>query len=234
MGTAQGAGSLAAMRVLVTAGPTREYWDRVRFLSSAATGRLGILIAEALARRGHCCELVLGPTHLADPRAGGGGDARGGVAVQRVVCAREMLAACERVWPVCDAVVATAAVADHRPARVHAGKVEKGETGEGTATLALVRNPDILATLAQGRGRRPAIGFALQVEDAEPRARRKLVEKDLDAIVLDAPEALGAVSADFRILRRDGGVEELPGTDKAALAERLVDLLEELDAAARA
>ena len=211
------------MRVLVTAGPTREHWDRVRFLTSAATGRLGILMAAALTRRGHRCELVLGPTHLADP-------AGEGLRVHRVVSARDMLAACERVWPDCDALVATAAVADYRPAAPHVGKRPKGE---GPTRLELVRNPDVLATLAQGRGRRPAVGFALQVDDAEAHARRKLHEKDLDAIVLDAPEAMGAASADFRILRRGGAWTDLPGLDKAALAERLVDLLEELDAATR-
>jgi phosphopantothenoylcysteine decarboxylase/phosphopantothenate--cysteine ligase len=211
------------MRVLVTAGPTREHWDRVRFLTSAATGRLGIVLAEALAARGHGCELVLGPTHLGEPND----DL---IAVHRAVSARDLLAACERVWPECDAIVATAAVADYRPAAPVAGKRTKTA---GPVSLELVRNPDILATLAQGRGRRPAIGFALQVEDAEDHARRKLAEKDLDAIVLDGPEAMGAGTADFRILRRDGGWTDLPGLDKAALAERLVDLLEELDAANR-
>lgn len=212
------------MRVLVTAGPTREHWDRVRFLTSAATGRLGILLAEALARRGHGCDLVLGPTHLSAP-------ADDAIAVHAVVSARDMLAACERVWPACDALVATAAVADYRPAVRHAGKRAKGD---GPLALELERNPDVLATLAQARGRRPAIGFALQVDDALAHARRKLVEKDLDAIVLDAPEAMGGGAADFTILRRDGSRADLPGLAKSALAERLVDLLEELGSAARA
>ena len=207
------------MRVLVTAGPTREHWDRVRFLSSGATGRLGIELAAALVRRGHGCDLVLGPTHLAAPDVPG-------VSVHRVVSARDMLAACERVWPDSDALVATAAVADYRPAHPHQGKRPKSA---GPVTLELARNPDVLATLSQGRGRRPAVGFALQVEDAEENALRKLVEKDLDAIVLDAPEAMGEGRADYVILRRDGDRTDLPGLDKPTLADRLVDLLEELD-----
>mgnify|MGYP002623869398 CR=1 FL=1 len=211
------------MRVLVTAGPTREHWDAVRFLSSAATGRQGIVLAEALARRGHTCDLVLGPTHLDAP-------ADRAVTVHRVVTARDMLAAAERCWPECDALVATAAVSDYRPAVPHAGKRTKTE---GPVALELVRNPDILATLAAGRGRRPVIGFALQVEDAEHHARRKLEEKGLDAIVLDAPAAMGAAAADFRILAADGTWTDLPGTTKRALAEHLVDLLESLDAAPR-
>ena len=206
------------MRVLVTAGPTREHWDRIRFLSSAATGRLGILLAQALAGRGHECDLVLGPTHIEVAETGA-------IAVHRVVSARDMLAACERVWPECDAIVATAAVADYRPAHEHPGKRNKGD---GPLSLDLLRNPDVLATLSQGRGRRPAVGFALQVDDAVAHARRKMFEKDLDAIVLDGPDAMGVGAADFTILRRDGAVTGLPGLAKAELAERLVDLLEEL------
>ncbi len=212
------------MRVLVTAGPTREHLDAVRFLSNGATGRQGIELAAALARRGHEARLVLGPTHLPAPEAPG-------VCTVRVVSACEMLAACEREWPECDALVATAAVADHRPAVRHPGKPPKGATGE---TLALVRNPDIVATLAAGRGRRPVVGFALQVEDAEAEARRKLVAKGLDAIVVDAPAALGAERADFRLIRALGATAEWPGLTKRELAERLVELLVELDARARA
>ena len=206
------------MRVLITAGPTREYWDRVRFLSSGATGTLGIELAKALARRGHTAVLVLGPTHVPPPGVPA-------VSVHRVVSARDMLAACERLWPECDAVVGTAAVADYRPAQTHSGKRAKTD---GPVTLELVRNPDVLATLAQGKGRRPAVGFALQVEDAEMHAERKLREKDLDAIVLDRPEAMGDVVADYRILRGDGTWTACPGLDKTTLSERLVDLLESL------
>ncbi len=206
------------MRVLVTAGPTREHWDRVRFLTSAATGRLGIEFARALVRRGHTVALVLGPTTVVPPSLDG-------LEVRRVVSALDMLAACESLWPDCDAAVGTAAVADYRPAQQHEGKRAKTD---GPVTLELVRNPDVIATLAQGKGRRPVIGFALQVDDGEEHARRKLVAKDLDAIVLDRPEAMGDVVADYRILHRDGTWTECPGLDKPALAERLVDLLESL------
>lgn len=206
------------MRVLVTAGPTREHWDAVRFLTSGATGTLGIALGRALAARGHTAELVLGPTAVPVPDLGG-------LCVTRVVSARDMLAECERLWPECDALIATAAVADYRPAAPHEGKRAKTD---GPVSLELVRNPDILATLAQGKGRRPVIGFALQVEDAEAHAQRKLLDKDLDAIVLDGPSALGDVAADFRILRSDGTWTECAGVTKTELAERLVELLDSL------
>jgi len=204
------------MRVLVTAGPTREHLDRVRFISSASTGLMGIEVARAAAGAGHEAVLVLGPTHLVAPDGPR-------VRVRRIVTAVEMLAACREEWPRCDALVATAAVADWRPATSHEGKPEKA--AESTTTLPLVKNPDILAELAATKGARRVIGFALQVEDAEARARAKLVRKNLDAVVLDGPSALGADRADFRVIHADGSVREFPATSKADLARAIVALL---------
>jgi phosphopantothenoylcysteine decarboxylase/phosphopantothenate--cysteine ligase len=203
------------VRVLVTAGPTREHLDRVRFLTNASTGAMGIEVARAAAAAGHEAVLVLGPTHLAPPE-----DPR--VRVVRVVSALEMLAACEAEWPRCDALVATAAVADHRPARPDEGKPEKAA---GPQTLALVPNPDILATLAATKGARRCVGFALQVEDAERRAREKLARKHLDAIVLDSPDAMGAARADFTLILPEGAPVAMPGATKAAVATALVRFL---------
>jgi phosphopantothenoylcysteine decarboxylase/phosphopantothenate--cysteine ligase len=204
------------MRVLVTAGPTREHLDRVRFISSASTGLMGIEVAKAAAAAGHEAVLVLGPTHLAPPEGPR-------VRVRRVVSARDMLAACLDEWPNCDALVASAAVADRRPAHAHEGKPEKA--ADATTTLELVKNPDILAELAATKGMRRVIGFALQVEDAEARARAKLAKKNLDAVVLDGPSALGADRADFRLLLADGGSRDFPATSKADLAREIVALL---------
>jgi phosphopantothenoylcysteine decarboxylase/phosphopantothenate--cysteine ligase len=203
------------MRILITAGPTREPLDAVRFLTNAATGRLGIEIAEAAVRAGHDADLVLGPTHLDAPQ-------HSQITVRRVTTALEMLAACEAAWPACDALIATAAVSDWRPAAAAAGKPDKASTARA---LDLVPNPDIVATLAATKGSRPVIGFALQVEDAVARARAKLVRKGLDAIVLDSPAALGADRADFTILRADGSSISLPGCTKRDLATRLVTTL---------
>jgi len=204
------------MRVLVTAGPTREHLDRVRFLSSASTGLMGIEVANAAAAAGHEAVLVLGPTHLAAPT-----DAR--IRVRRVVSARDMLAACREEWPRCDALVAAAAVADFRPAHAHEGKPEKA--ADETTSLALVKNPDVLSELAAGKGARRVIGFALQVEDAESRARAKLAKKNLDAVVLDGPSALGADRADFRVIFADGRTRDFPATSKADLAREIVAML---------
>lgn len=203
------------MRLLITAGPTREHWDAVRFLSSAATGRLGIELARAARDAGHRAVLVLGPTHLTPPDDPA-------IEVERVVSARDMLAACRRHWATCDALVATAAVADYRPAERHAGKRTKTD---GNVTLELARNPDILATLAAEKGTRRVLGFALQVEDARAHALRKLREKGLDGIVLDDPSALGAAAADFLLLLPDGSERAFPACSKADLARELVAVL---------
>lgn len=203
------------MRILVTAGPTREHLDRVRFLTSASTGLMGIEVARAAAAAGHEAVLVLGPTHLDPP-------ANPRIRVRRIVSALDLLAACREEWPACDALVATAAVSDWRPAHPHPGKPEKTE---GPVSLELVRNPDVLADLASSKGARRVVGFALQVEDAERRARAKLERKDLDAIVLDDPSAMGAARADFRILLRDGSVRSLPAATKADLAREIVAFL---------
>jgi len=208
-------GAAADVRVLVTAGPTREHLDRVRFLTNASTGRMGIEVARAAAAAGHEAVLVLGPTHLVAPESPR-------IRVRRVVSAAEMLAACEEEWPACDALVAAAAVADHRPAHCSDGKPEKWS---GPQSIDLVPNPDILATLAATKAGRRCVGFALQVEDAERRARDKLVRKGLDAVVLDSPDAMGAERSDFTLIPRDGPPVALPGASKADVAAAILRFL---------
>jgi phosphopantothenoylcysteine decarboxylase/phosphopantothenate--cysteine ligase len=200
------------VRVLVTAGPTREPLDAVRFFSNAATGLLGIEVARAAVAAGHEAVLVLGPTHLEAPAAPG-------LEVLRVTTGLEMLEAAAAAWSRCDALVATAAVSDWRPARPSPGKPEKRP---GTLTVEMVPNPDILATLSATKGRRVCVGFALQVEDAERRAREKLVRKALDLVVLDSPAELGATHGTFRLIPREGPARDLVGVSKADLARELV------------
>jgi phosphopantothenoylcysteine decarboxylase/phosphopantothenate--cysteine ligase len=203
------------VRVLVTAGPTREPLDAVRFLTNASTGRMGMEVARAAADAGHEAVLVLGPTHLAPPE-----HAR--IRVIRVGTAVEMLDACLVEWPSCDALVATAAVSDFRFASPSAGKPEKPA---GPVSVELVPNPDVLATLAAAKGARRVVGFALQVEDAERRAREKLVRKNCDLVVLDAPAAMGADRSDFTLIPRDGPSQRMPGASKSEVAARIVAAL---------
>lgn len=210
------------MRFLVTAGPTREPIDPVRFLSNRSSGRMGYAIAAALAARGHGVALVSGPVALAAPR---------GVERIDVETAREMLAACEREWPGCDGLFAVAAVADFRPATVSERKLKRG-AGEG-GTLELVPNPDVLATLAAAKGDRLVVGFALESEPGEAEARRKMADKGLDFVCLNGPEAQGAERSGLLLLGRDGSSARLGPAAKPELAEALCERVLKVFAASR-
>lgn len=173
---------LTGKRLLLTAGPTYEDLDPVRYLGNRSTGRMGIALAEAAARRGVRVDLVLGPTPLTCTAAG--------VDVRRVRSAREMHAVTVAAWPQADAAILAAAVADYRPDNVAEQKIKKGEK---PLSIKLVRNPDIAAEL--GREKRPhqrLIGFALETENGLVNARRKLKRKHLDFIVLNSPNDAGA------------------------------------------
>jgi phosphopantothenoylcysteine decarboxylase/phosphopantothenate--cysteine ligase len=160
------------LRCLLTAGPTREHLDPVRFLSNGSSGKMGYALAAAAAGRGWQVDLVSGPVALAEPA---------GVRVQRVVSAADMLAACEPLFPACDVFIAVAAVADYRPKQISARKEKKQG---GPVTLELVPTVDILRTLAAHKQpHQVVVGFAAETHDVEAYARRKLAEKRLDWIV---------------------------------------------------
>ncbi len=203
------------MRILVSAGPTREMIDAVRYLSNLSSGRLGYAVATAAAARGHEVHLVSGPVALSPPP---------GIRVTNVVSAHDMRDAIEDAWPNVDALVMTAAVADYRPVRPYDGKLKKTE---GPLILELTRNPDILRTLAPRKGPRVVVGFALEVQDAEAEALRKLQSKGMDLLVLNGPDNLGSETARCRLLTRQGFEAPLELT-KAELAEVLIDRVEGL------
>ena len=202
------------LHFLVTAGPTREPLDDVRFLSNASSGRLGFAVAAAAALAGHRVTLVAGPVALRPPA---------GVKTVPVVTALEMRDAVRAAFPSADALVMTAAVSDHRPARRRRGKEKKGAS---RVLLPLVRNPDIVAEAGRKKGARVVVGFAVEVAGALSHARRKLREKRLDALCLCSPAAFEASSADYRFLLPGGTVEVMPGVPKAALARRIVEFVE--------
>lgn len=182
------------MRILITAGPTREYLDDVRYLSNASSGQMGYALAAAAIRAGHQCVLVSGPTMLTAPQ---------GCEFHPVETTQQMLSACEAAWPGCDGVIAAAAVCDYRPAQRVSGKLSK--TGHGM-TLELVETPDILAMLGATRGTRWNVGFALEAQDARARALQKLQRKHCDAIVLNRPTAIGSADNSVELLDPSGDV----------------------------
>jgi phosphopantothenoylcysteine decarboxylase / phosphopantothenate---cysteine ligase len=208
--------SRARLRVVVTAGPTREAIDPVRYLSNVSSGRMGFEIAAAAQRAG--CEVVLiaGPVRLATPP---------GVERVDVESARDMLTAVRRAFARADALFMAAAVADWRPKRRLSGKWRKKDDGSDSATLELVKNPDVLATVARRKGHRVVVAFALETGDGLRRARRKLVRKNADFIVLNDESALNAERSSVTILGRDGSTLRIARKQKREIAERLLGLL---------
>ena len=171
-------GSLEGMSVLVGAGRTEEPLDPVRVLTNRSSGRMGVALAEAARERGARVTLVAGPMSVEPP---------GGVEVVAVRTAAEMQAAMARAAGQADVVVMAAAVADYRPARARAGKIERAD---GPMTLELTPNPDILAGLsARRRPGQVLVGFALETRPDTGRARRKLAAKGVDLMVLNTPRA---------------------------------------------
>lgn len=165
---------LAGLRVLVTAGPTVEPIDPVRYLTNSSSGKMGYAVAEAAARRGADVTLVSGPVTLQPPA---------GVHTVRVRTARDMLQACEEAFQNTDIVVCAAAVADMRPEVAAASKLKKATDAEALSTIHLVENPDILATLGAAKGRRTVVGFAAETDDVVANGRAKLEKKHADLIV---------------------------------------------------
>jgi len=173
---------LKGKTILITAGPTYEDLDPVRYLGNRSTGRMGIAVADAAAARGAKVDLVLGPTELTTNTKG--------VTTHNVRSAREMHAVSVLKWRKADAGILAAAVADYRPSRTQAGKIKKKD---GPLTVKLVRNPDIAAELGQEKKpHQRLIGFALETENGLGNARTKLEKKNLDLIVLNSPNDEGA------------------------------------------
>jgi phosphopantothenoylcysteine decarboxylase/phosphopantothenate--cysteine ligase len=211
---------LAGERVVVTAGPTRERIDPVRFLSNASTGTMGIELAREALARGASVDLILGPTLVQPPI---------GVRAERVVCAQEMYEATLSVAPQADIVVASAAVVDWRPVRTFSQKVKKSEID---STLRLEPTPDILATLGSRKGKAFLVGFAAETQSLEQHAREKLHGKHLDAIAVNDVSGdetgFGIGDAALTVLWGAQGRAVLSRSSKREVARKLWDVLLEV------
>ncbi len=216
-------GAMLGRQVVVSAGPTYEDLDPVRYLGNRSSGRMGYAIAAEAARRGAHVVLVSGPTKLQPPA---------GVQVTRVRSAQEMARAVAEHAAGADAVVMAAAVADYTPERGAADV--KMPKGDGPLTLTLVRTPDILADLGRARGGAPTpilVGFAAETGDPRPRARQKLAAKQIDFIVANDVSREGAgfdTETNAATFITADGEEEQPLQPKAELAARLLDRIEQL------
>ncbi len=208
-------GDLAGEVVLVTAGPTREPLDPVRYISNRSSGKMGYAVAEAAARRGARVILVSGPTALAPPRE---------AELVSVETAQEMYEAVLKHLEAATVVIKAAAVADYRPKQVAREKIKKDER---VPEVTLESTRDILAEVGKRKGRRILVGFAAETHDLVANARRKLQRKNLDLMVANDVSQPGAgFDADtnvVKILDAKGGVEELPLQSKGSVADRILD-----------
>ncbi|MEW6272098.1 MAG: bifunctional phosphopantothenoylcysteine decarboxylase/phosphopantothenate--cysteine ligase CoaBC [Thermodesulfobacteriota bacterium] len=214
VGAALAPQDLAGETVLVTAGPTREYLDPVRFLSNRSSGKMGFAVARAAARRGARVVLVAGPTALRDPR---------NVDVIRVESAHEMAAAVDAHVADASVVVAAAAVADYRPKRRAADKPAKVQ---GTVKLELETTRDIVASIGRARRDRIVVGFAAETGDPVARAREKMARKGLDLVVANDVTAEGAgfdVETNVVTLIEAREERRLPLLDKDDVADAILD-----------
>ncbi len=208
---------LKGRRVVITAGPTREYLDDIRFLSNESTGRMGHALARLASRRGARVTLVLGPCSL---------PSLDGVRVVPVVSTRDLLVATRAAAADADIVLFAAAPSDFRPRTRRKGK--PGREATGAIALDLVATPDVAAALGRGKGQRLHVGFALEVGGGEARARRKLARKRLDAIVLNGPANFGAGGGEAHWLPRGEPAVALRTSSKAVLARGILDRVERL------
>ncbi len=226
LGAPPPAGDLAGSAVLVTAGPTVEDIDPVRFLSNRSSGRMGYALAEAARDRGAHVVLVSGPTALEAPR---------GIEVVPVRSASDMERAVASRADAADIIVMAAAVSDYRPAERSPRKIKKSD---GEAPLRLVRNPDILGGLGARKGGRILVGFAAETDAVLENAAEKLRGKGLDLIVANevgrSDRGFATKNNAAVILDAAGGSVELPLMSKRELADRLWDRVVELRQAAKA
>ena len=210
-------GVLAGQKLLITAGPTREALDPVRYLTNRSSGKMGYAVAAAAARAGAEVVVVSGPVSLAAPR---------GVRLVQVETAAQMRDAVQAELPGAAAFIAAAAVADYRPAHPAAHKLKKHA---GEMVVELVRNPDILAEVAASPARPFVVGFAAETQDVEENARLKLERKSLDMIAANKVGGDCGFDRDENALLVlwSGGRQDLGSGSKAELADRLIGLIAE-------
>jgi phosphopantothenoylcysteine decarboxylase/phosphopantothenate--cysteine ligase len=207
-------------KLLITAGPTREMLDPVRFLSNLSTGEMGYALAKAAVSRGYQVSLVSGPVALKPPA---------GVRFYPVISALQMKETCAELFPKHDSLIMTAAVCDFMPAGIQRHKIPS----ERGLTLKLKRTPDILASLAKRKGRRVVIGFCLETRDLIRRATAKLIRKKLDGIVANfygsGRVPFGKRRVEMHLIDANSGALRLADRSKDQIARELLKWMERLN-----
>ncbi len=212
-------------KILVSAGPTQEPLDPVRFITNPSTGKMGFALASSAMRRGGEVILVSGPTNLSPPSCSLAGKKAGGVKFIPVRTALQMRKAIFRNLKGVDVLIMAAAVSDYRPKKVSKRKIKKRR---GAFLLKLEPTPDILYEVGRRKEGRILVGFSIETEDLVKNAKAKLRKKNLDLIVANDPNGFGSPTNVVKIIDRDGKVESLPRMSKEKIAERVFDRVKEI------
>jgi phosphopantothenoylcysteine decarboxylase/phosphopantothenate--cysteine ligase len=207
----------SSIRCLITAGPTREFIDPVRFLSNPSTGKMGYAIAEAAVAAGWTVDLVAGPVALKEPDD---------VVLYPVVSAEEMFQHVDALFDACDVLIMAAAVSDFRPVKQHAQKEKKGDA---SMTIEFERTVDILKTMTQRKVQQTVVGFAAETNNVDAYARKKLEQKNLDWIVANKVGepgiGFGADTNEVTLIAADGSSLKIGPATKAEIAKQLIQLI---------
>ena len=207
----------SSIRCLITAGPTREFIDPVRFISNPSTGKMGFALAEAALEAGWNVDLVAGPVAIEEPD---------GAILYPVVTAEEMFHQVDALFDACDVLIMTAAVSDFRPVVQHKQKEKKGDA---SMSIEFERTIDILKTMTERKAQQTVVGFAAETNDVVTYAKKKLSEKDLDFIVANqvgqAGKGFAADSNEVILIAADGSSVNLGPSSKAAIAQELIQLV---------
>ncbi len=202
------------MRFLITAGPTREQLDPVRFISNPSSGRMGLALARAALSRGHEVTLVLGPVHARLPQKAN---------IIHVQSTEQMARACSKHFGRADCLLMAAAVCDYQPAKRSTAKIKKSSA---PMTIKLKPTTDILAQLARKKRGQLLIGFALETDHLRAYALAKLKKKKLDYIIANTPASLASEQIDPVIISADGSAESLGSVSKRSLARKIIRIAE--------
>lgn len=207
----------SSIRCLITAGPTREFIDPVRFISNPSTGKMGFALAEAALEAGWTVDLVAGPVALEEPD---------GAILYPVVTADEMFHQVDALFDACDVLIMTAAVSDFRPKTQHAHKQKKDEAA---TTVEFERTVDILKTMTGRKAHQTVVGFAAETRDVVTYAKKKLQSKNLDWIVANdvtqAGAGFGVDTNEVLLIAADGSSVKLGPAGKKVIAQELIALI---------
>ncbi len=209
----------SVLKILITAGATREMLDPVRFLSNLSSGKMGYILAEKAQKKGHKTILISAPTNLSPPKE---------IKFISVVSALEMQSVVREYFLDIDCLIMASAVSDYRPLRVAKEKIKKGED----IVLRLKQNPDILLNLKKEKGKKILVGFSLESQDWLENSRKKLFRKDLDFIVankisrIKSPFGKNRISG--AILDKNGTIERFNSVEKKKIAETVIKKVEDL------